>query len=74
MRVIIYGQILIDMVTKGAEHHIKCIEGLPEGTMFRYATNEPLFGIAIVVEHQSFKDLKEGDEIPIFPRPEINKL
>lgn len=53
------------MQIQNQESHIKCISGLPEGTKFCYSIPDTLYGIWIVVEHESFPLLKEGEIIPI---------
>lgn len=64
-RVRIDSSILIHLITKGNEVHVKCLDGLPKGTKFAYVVPHFDYTIWIVVEHEFFDDLKEGQEIPI---------
>lgn len=74
-RVIISGEFFTMLATENNEIHAKCVNGLPKGTRFRYVIPEPYYGVAMVVEHESFPELKDGDEIPTFePKPEFHKL
>lgn len=68
-RVRISGVFLTNLSVEGQESHAKCIKGLPEGTKFVYAIPEPANGIWMVVEHESFPELKDGDIIPEFESP-----
>lgn len=73
-RVRISHQILMDMFVTGNHINVQVIRGLPSDARFRYITSGSIFGIDIVVEHEDFDDLNDGDEIPIHPEIEISKV
>lgn len=73
-RVVLSGELLVAIFTQNQIHTIRCIQGVPEGTKFKYAISEPVYGISIVIEHPSFKELKDGDEIPLQPYPMMEKI
>ncbi len=64
-KVLIHGKLFVDFCTAGFETHVKCVQGLPEGTRFAYAIPETAYGIWIIVEHESFPLLNDGELIPI---------
>lgn len=71
-RVLISGVLLVSMFEEGKVIHAKCVKGLPSGTKFCYSFPYENYGIYIVVEHELFPELKNGDEIPLFvDRPEM---
>lgn len=74
MRITVSGQFLTLAAIEGHEVHAKCVKGLPEGTVFKYAIPDAAYGISMVVEHESFAELKDGDLIPIFERPLMENL
>jgi len=66
-RVRMTSELLINMFRNGNESHVKCIKGLPDDARFiRMTSSEQIYGIDIVVSSESFSELKDGDEIPIF--------
>ena len=73
-RIQISGLMLIHLCGVGNIFHSKCIEGLPIGARFAYCLPDSVYGIYIVVEHESFDELKDGDEIPIHPSPIFERL
>ncbi len=66
MRVRLNRPILMHMLTEGSVINVIVRKGLPDGAEFRYII-EGTAGIDLVVEHDSFEQLKDGDVIPIFP-------
>lgn len=69
-KILVNGEFLIKMSEENNIIHARCIKGLPEGTKFCYSipTNE-YYGIYIVIEHESFPNLNEGDLIPNMDDP-----
>lgn len=74
MRVRVHAGYIVDMLTYGSIFYCRCIEGLPVGTKFVYAIPDTMYGIWIVVEHESFDELKQGQIIPEYPAPRLEKL
>lgn len=70
-KILVSGQLLVNVFTFGQTNLVKCIKGLPEGTNFAYSIPDTINGIWLVVSHSSFDELKDGDLIPEFPRPEM---
>jgi len=66
-RVRISSERLIGMFITDREFHIRVKEGLPKGTKFIHLTSNQIYGVDIVVEHESFDSLKDGDTIPLHP-------
>jgi hypothetical protein len=66
VRVQVSGTILTDVFTTGFESHVKCLDGLPEGTKFAYSLPDSYYGISIVVEHESFPEVEDGGMIPLY--------
>lgn len=74
-RLVIDGQMLINLLTQGTEHRYAVLIGLPAGTKFIYAIPESVIGVSLVIEHETFELLDNGDPIPIhIPHPELHKL
>lgn len=73
-RVGISGVLLTNMFEDGLEIHAKIIKGLPKGTQFMYSIPSANYGIEIVVQHESFDDLKDGDLIPEHEKIIVKKL
>lgn len=73
-KLLISGQMLVNIFTLGQTSLVKCIKGLPEGTRFAYAIPDTHYGIWMVVSHSSFDELKDGDLIPEFPHPEMETV
>jgi hypothetical protein len=58
------SELLISMMKEGYETHVKVIEnGLPQDARFKYAFQFDGW-VYLVVESDSFDDIKEGDKIP----------
>ena len=75
MRVQVSVWLIVDILTKGHEMHVKNVTGLPEGSKFVHLIQTEHYGwIDFVFEHESFEELKIGDLIPLFPPPELEKL
>lgn len=55
---------LVTRFVEGMEFHYKCIQGLPEGTKYVRAGHDWYGDVWVTVEHESFPELKNGDEIP----------
>jgi len=66
MRVRLSHLFLMHFLTDGSVINIIVHKGLPEGAEFRYLIKGTA-GVDIVVEHDSFEKLNDGDVIPIFP-------
>ena len=65
------GLVLVRMMEEGRQSHVRCINGLPSGTRFveaRIAWDQPP-QVLLLVEHESFDRLREGDVIPLHPPP-----
>lgn len=73
-RILIHGQLLTNFMITGIIPSIRCIDGLPEGTKFVYAIPSYHRGVLIVVEHESFLNLRDGAEIPEFLSPKFEKF
>lgn len=73
-RVQIWAQLLVESFVENSEYHIRCIKGLPSGTKFCYTYPTDEYNIWMVVTHESFDELKNGDIIPIHPKIEMEKL
>ncbi len=74
-RITVSSGFLVDMMTKGKEFHFRCLEGLPKGTQFvRVTPRNDLHGIDIIVMHESFRDLQDGDIIPELDRPIFERI
>jgi len=54
---------LVKNCIEGKESHFKCIVGLPEGTKFIRFGHDHMGNLSIIVEHESFPEIKEYDEI-----------
>ena len=50
------------------------VQGLPQGTKFCYIIPDTIYGAWMVVEHESFEELKDGDIIPDFGDIIINRI
>ena len=57
---------LMMMFTQDAQHLFKVTKGLPEGTKFCYVMRSDVYSIDLVVTHESFEELQDGDVIPMF--------
>ena len=55
---------IVKSCIEGKEYHFKCIKGLPEGTKYIRAGHDELANIFVIVEHESFPEVKYGDLIP----------
>jgi hypothetical protein len=73
-RVTIDSELLMALLTKGPIIHLKVLNGLPKGTKLRYITSNQVLSIDIIVEHESFKSLSDGEEIPILNSPSFYTL
>jgi hypothetical protein len=75
MRVTVSMKLIMDLLTTGNEVHIRVIEGLPEGTKFAYMMPSLEYGrMELVVEHESFPELRNGQLIPPLPLPRLEKI
>lgn len=54
---------LVANCVEGKESHFKCIVGLPKGTKFIRFGHDHIGNLTVVVEHESFPDIKEYDSI-----------
>lgn len=73
-RMLIQGFWLTHLFTEGEITNCKCISGLPEGSKFCYSIPDVYYGIWIVIEHSSFPELKDCDEIPIMESPMMERI
>lgn len=55
---------LIFWFTENKEYHFKCVQGLPENSKYVRAGHNQDGDMFIIVEHESFPELKHGDIIP----------
>lgn len=71
-----HAQILIDVCKNPhPTYKVELIaNALPEDAKFVSGGHDWLGRLYLVVESESFKDLKEGDEIPILPDPMFNRI
>lgn len=74
MFVRIHTEFLLDWMTNGKTHLFKVTNGLPQGTKFCYTIHDDFYAFKIVVSHDSFPELKDGEIIPEFKRIEFWKL
>lgn len=65
---------MVNLFSEGMNNHTKCISGLPKGTKFVYAIPDTTYGVWMIVEHESFDLLNEGDMIPVHNRVEMEKV
>ncbi len=60
--------LLCDLLTVGNEAHVRCIEGLPEGTKPAgvWVTRQDRWAhrVSLIYEHASFDDVPDGVEPP----------
>ena len=73
-KVLLSGYFFIELFTEGNIIHAECVLGFPKGTKFVYSFTDQYRGIYIIIEHESFSLLEDGDEIPNFETPLIKKL
>jgi hypothetical protein len=73
MRVNISGQFLVNLSIEGVILDAICSKGLPEGTKFAYSIPNTHNGIWLIVEHDSFRELENGELIPEYPVIEFNQ-
>lgn len=73
-KVMINGDFLCMMLTEGNEIKHKCIKGLPAGSRFAYSFTDGYHAIWMVIEHESFDELKSGDIIPDYPGPLLERI
>lgn len=57
---------IIKSMVDGKEYHYKCAIGLPEGSQFVRMHAESTFDFSLIFTHESFKDIKLGELIPVF--------
>lgn len=65
---------LLDMMTESYTTNFKTMKGLPKGCEFHSVIYDGIFGFEIIVRHESFEELKDGDEIPRHPDIELWRL
>lgn len=65
VRVLVTPELMAGWFENGAEIHVKCIEGVPEGARVTRLVLEP-FGnlIVFVFEHESLPEVAEGELMP----------
>ena len=68
------GVFLTGICINGKLPTIEVTEGLPEGTKFAYAIPDMTYGIWMVVEHESFPELKDGEIIPVIHSPLYRRI
>lgn len=74
-RILISGILLTKVMVAGEETKMRCVKGLPPGTRFLYGYPEANYGIWLVVVHDSFPELKDGELIPEWtPLPEFERI
>jgi len=73
-KILISGILLTRIMEKGYTFHAKCVEGIPKDSKFCYSIPDTINGIWIVIEHESFPELADGDIIPIFDKPMFEAL
>jgi hypothetical protein len=61
-------------LTQGSVIHLKIVHGLPVGTKFVRIVEDGVYGISIVIEHNSFKELEDGELIPFHEEVYLEKL
>lgn len=66
MRVKFYTPFLMELLIQDKIIHAQVIKGLPIGTKFCYFLSSQYYTLELVVTHESFPELKDGDEIPLF--------
>ena len=72
-RVRINHRILLAIFTQGSEIGLTVVEGIPPNAKFIRITSDEVAGIDIIVEHESFTELNDGDIVPFHPEIRIKK-
>lgn len=58
--------VFMRIMTQDAVINVKTLKGIPTGTQFINLCVYPHIGmIEMIIQHESFPDLKQGDEIPL---------
>ncbi len=65
-KVAVSTELMMDIMTRGWNTQFtECVEGIPEDSKFSYSYSDDNTGrLYFVVEHETFLDLKIGDDIP----------
>ena len=74
VRVRISTHLLMDIFTNENIINVRIKQGLPIGCRFCYVIPSDTYGIDIVVSHESFRELKDGEKIPKFPEIWVEKV
>lgn len=57
-------QFITNSCIEGKTYTFKCVKGLPEGVKYVRAGHDFEGNIFVIVEHESFPEIKNGDLIP----------
>jgi hypothetical protein len=66
MRVRIASSVLLSYITQDSEHRFRVFKGIPKGCKFVRITSNEIYGLDLIIEHESFRILQDGDIIPIY--------
>lgn len=70
----IHRVLFLHMLEEGEKHYKVVKNPLPAGVKFIRAGHDFIGRLILVLEHESFDEVKEGDEIPYHPQIEMEKL
>jgi len=74
MKIRIHASYIVDMCTQDNRFNVLCIKGLPSGSEFVYSIPDTMMGIWLVVSNDEFPMLSEGDIIPEFEPPVMERV
>ena len=70
----VHPHLFLDFHIRGFKGELEIINPIPEDAKFVRVYQDGIFGVLhIVIESESFPELKDGDEIPLIAKPMFNK-